>query len=68
MNCICCGQPLTIQTQPALVAGRVDLHQIECRNPNCKLHYVTIYKRNLDDYRSHDFSAYGCVETPPALT
>jgi hypothetical protein len=41
--CKCCGQPLNVQTQPALIAGRDDLIQIECINDACQIAYVTVY-------------------------
>ncbi len=62
MNCKCCGHELTIQRQLALMPGKRDMYQIECRRPSCKLYYATVFVYDLAEYAGHDFSDFGFVE------
>lgn len=40
--CPCCATPLRVYTQTAMMLGRPSYELVECRNPFCDLHMVTL--------------------------
>lgn len=47
--CNCCGKISRSQVQPALVAGRAPLIQVECLTVGCNNHYMTYTFRDGED-------------------
>lgn len=44
--CRCCGEPLHVFTQPALVPWKRDTFNVECHNPTCAMKKQTFDSRN----------------------